>query len=143
MFTRKNMIIISLVVFCLSITTLNAQVSKQPIIATMSWEDGYQDIYLQAGTYFFVITANVTTHIPFDWTNTWGNRAEIVSVDNYFMYGSAHDPVVGVNFNDVSDFFSVEESGTYSIRSGAYAIWVCTVNSNEAKLKLGALYQNQ
>ena len=127
--------------FCIS---LNAQTSKN-LVATMSWEDGNQEIYLLAGTYHFEITANITTDEPFnDWT-TWNNVAIVQEINyNYQNYGWPYfGPVTGVNFVDYTDTFSIYESGTYTIQAGAYEIGGCTVNSNIAKLIRNSLFQNQ
>ena len=130
MFTKKNMIVIALI--AIFVMGANAQVGQ--VVATMSWEDGYQNIYLPTGIYHFEMRANITTDVPFDETNTWMDSAEIVNVFSYAEYNSAPYAYVAINVYDETGSITIENNGTYSIRAGTYATYACTVNSNEATL---------
>ena len=100
----------------------------------MTWEDGFQEIYLWKGTYHFSISVDVSCS-PFVSENLWSYTA-IVNDDIFYdsQYGSVQWEVIHWHDWWVSDSFPITESGWYPVRAGAYAIYGIQMHSNEAKL---------
>lgn len=132
----KKLIIVAMLIAMFAILPAEQyQQTSDVVIETFSWEEGYKDVYLHAGTYSFDFECIVTTDNPYDWTNTWMNNAIVqTNIYNYAQYGCATYAVTEDTFYDYSNTFSIPQTGTYSIRAGSYAIWGCTVNSNTATL---------
>ena len=128
--------IIALMLVLLGFTFISAQQSNiEIVVQTFSWENGTQNVYLQAGTYRFEFEARVTTDVPYDETNTWNDCAFFSDGSyNFSEYSFAGWEVVNYPFYAGTPIFRVPIAGVYSIRAGSYEIWACTVNSNTAKL---------
>lgn len=118
--------------------------SEKPVIATMSWENGYQTVYLQAGSYHFEFDSYVSTTVPFDETNIWLDSAEVVGEYVYMpAYNSTSYPISNQHFGGQTPTFTIYESGNYSVRAGTYACWAVVVHSNTASLIRTALRNNE
>jgi hypothetical protein len=132
----KKLIIITMLIAMFAILPAEQhQQTSDVVIETFSWEEGYKNVYLHAGTYSFEFECTVTTDNPYDDSNTWINSAIVKpNIYNYAQYGCANYAVTEHPFYDSSNTFSIQQTGTYSIRAGSYAIWGCTVNSNTATL---------
>lgn len=107
------------------------QQTSDVVIETFSWEEGYKNVYLHAGTYSFEFECTVTTSTP---GNLWQYKAMKDGSSIYSMYGSSQNPVNNEYFSDNSGTFGISQSGTYSIRAGTQAIYGVTINSNTATL---------
>ncbi|MEA1972629.1 MAG: hypothetical protein U9N34_04965 [Candidatus Cloacimonadota bacterium] len=137
---KKNSVML---IVLLAVSFVGAQQSTKVVVETFHWEDGYHNVFLQAGTYYFTFSGAVTTDIPFDDSNTWNNCAIFEDgTYNYSQYGCSGWEVTNGYFGDSTATFSVPVSGTYSIKAGSYEIWGCTINSNTAKLIRLHLYNN-
>lgn len=136
MFTKKNMIVIG-VILLITVTGLFASdpipLPHTGIVHTATWEDGYQQVYLYAGTYRFYLEAWVTCY-PFVPGNLWIYRGIVMGEYDYSGYGEAFQAVTNYHFDDMSGSFELSESGWYDVRCGAYAHYGVIVNQNVGSL---------
>lgn len=142
----KRKIIITLTILILVSVSMLCydEQSEHPTIATMSFEDGYQTIYLLAGSYHFEFDSYVSTTVPFDETNIWLDSAEVIGVYVYTpAYNSTSYPISNQHFGGQTPTFTIHESGNYSVRAGTYACWAVVVHSNTASLIRTALCNNE
>ena len=140
-FKMKNKILITILMALIAFSLMAGPGDPIPKpktgnIATTSWADGNVDVYLYEGTYHIEIEAWITTDDPLDPTNTWNNKGLINngSVQNDQTYDSAQwemeNEHTGLSFDD----FDITQTGWYTFRGGAYAIWAVTVNQNYGHL---------
>ncbi len=140
---KKKLMITILLVAMSSILLCSGEESENPTIATMSWEDGYETIYLQAGSYHFEFDSYVSTTVPFDETNIWLDGAIVVGEFNYDGgYNLTTYPISNQHFGGQTETFTISESGNYSVKAGTYACWAVIVHSNTATLIRTALRSN-
>jgi len=109
---------------------------KLGLIKTTSWADGDVDVYLFEGTYHIEIEAWITTEDPLDPTNTWSYRALVDggSIFNGQQYNTAQWEMENYHTGHIFQEFTIESTGWYTFRAGAYAIWAVIVNQDYGHL---------
>ena len=128
---KKRYIIVVIALFIVS--SLFAQ-SHTGIVATMTWEDGFQEIYLWKGTYHFSISVDISCS-PFVPGNLWLWQADVNEINFHdSQYGGVQSQVIHWHEFWVSESFNITEPGWHPTRAGAYAIYGIQMHSNEAKL---------
>lgn len=134
MFTKKKIIVIGIMLLSLTFVFASDPIPTPHtgIVHTATWEDGYEQVYLYEGTYHFYLEAWVTTNTP---GNLWIYRGIVDGEEYYSAYGEASAlPVSNAHFTDSSDSFTIDDSGWYSVRCGAYAHYGVTMDSNLGSL---------
>lgn len=141
---KKRIVITLILAIVLGSTLLySGGITINPTIAEMSWEDGYQTVYLLAGTYHFEWHCYVSTTVPYDDTNIWLNSAYVTGVSIQDPgYSGASWPIANTHCVKNSASFTITTAGDYSMRAGTYACYGCVVHSNNAKLIRTALLSN-